>query len=195
MLAPVILGVEVDHRRRGVATPRPVINGVAPQAPGLGPAPARVEHRQGRVVGEDPRRAHDVPVQQVPERLQPPARPADPVAQGRAVELDPVPGEDRRLAVERQEVGILGHQHVREQRLRGHPAGDRPLRRRGLHHRFLAGSAGIAGSADHLHPVLGGDNVEHLAHVLADQVQAAAAAGAALVLEVNQHLDARQVCR
>jgi hypothetical protein len=37
--------------------------------------------------------------------------------------------------------------------------------------------------------------IEHLARVLADQVQAAAAAGAALVLDVDQDLDPRQVRR
>ena len=195
VLALAVLGVEVDHRRRGAAVPGPVVDRIAPQAPGLGPAPAGVEHRQRRVVGEDPGRAHDVPAQQAPQRLQPPAGPADPVAQGRAVELDPLPGEDLRLAVERQEIGVLGHQHVREQRLGRHPAGDRPLRCGGLHHRLLAGPAAVAGSADHLHPQLGGDDVEHLARVLADHVQGPAAAGAALVLDVDQDLDPRQVRR
>jgi hypothetical protein len=99
------------------------------------------------------------------------------------------------MAVEGQEVGVLGHQHVREERRGRHPAGDRPLRSRCLHHRFLAGPAAVAGSADHLHPQLGGDEVEHLAPVLADCVQGPAAAGAALVLHVDQDLDPRQVRR
>ena len=84
---------------------------------------------------------------------------------------------------------------MREQRLGRHPAGDRPLRRRRLHHRLLAGPAGVARAADHLHPQHGGDDVEHLARVLADDVQGPAAAGAALVLEVDQDLDPRQVRR
>ena len=96
------------------------------------------------------------------------ARPTQSHKRG-AVELDPLPGEDLRLAVERQEIGVLGHQHVRQQGLGRHPAGDRPLRCGGLHHRLLAGPAAIAGSADHLHPQLGGDDVEHLARVLADR--------------------------
>src|SRR5215203_2382719 len=74
-------------------------------------------------------------------------------------------------------------------------ARDRALRGRGLHHRLLTGPAGVARSADHLHPQLGGDEVEHLARVLADQVQAAAAARAALVLDIDQGLDPRQVSR
>ena len=113
-----------------------------------------------------------MPAQQAPQRLQPPAGPPDPVAQRGAVELDPLPGEDPGLAVQGQEIGVLGHQHVRQQRLGRHPAGDRPLRGGRLHHRLLAGPAAVAGAADHLHPQLGGDDVEHLARVLADDVQA-----------------------
>jgi len=106
MLTLAVLGVEVDHRRRGAALPGPIIDGVAPQAPGLGPAPARVEHRQARVVGEDPGRAHDVPTQQAPQRLEPPAGPAHPAAQGRAVELDTLAREDLRLAVQREDLRL-----------------------------------------------------------------------------------------
>ena len=169
MLALAVLGVEVDHRRRGAAAPGPVIDRVAPQAgrswsgPGRGRAPA------GCVVGEDPGRAHHVPAQEAPQRLQPPAGPPDPVAQRGAVELDPLPGEDPGLAVQGQKIGVLGHQHVRQQRLGRHPAGDRPLRSGRLHHRLLAGPAAVAGAADHLHPQLGRDDVEHLARVLADR--------------------------
>jgi hypothetical protein len=195
MLAFAVLGIEVDHRRRGAAVPGSVINRIAPQAPGFGPTPAGIEHRQARVIGEDPGRAHDVPAQKAPQRLEPPAGPPDPVTQGGAVELDPLPGEDLGLPIERQKVGILGHQHVREECLGRHPARDRPLWGRCLHHRLLAGSAGVARAADHLHPQLGGDKVEHLARVLTDHVQGPAAAGAALVLEVDQDLDPRQVRR
>jgi hypothetical protein len=87
------------------------------------------------------------------------------------------------------------HQHVRQQGLGGHPAGDRPLGSGSLHHHFRAGPAAVAGAADHLHPQLGGDEVEHLAHVFADRVQRPAAAGAALVLDIDQGLDPRQVRR
>jgi hypothetical protein len=84
---------------------------------------------------------------------------------------------------------------MREERLGGHPAGDRPLRSGSLHYPLLTGPAGVAGSADHLHPQLGRHEVEHLARVLADRVQVTAAAGAGLVLDVDQHLDPRQVRR
>src|SRR3954467_10021258 len=36
MLALAVLGVEVDHRRRGAAVPRPVVDRIAPEPPGLG---------------------------------------------------------------------------------------------------------------------------------------------------------------
>jgi hypothetical protein len=64
-----------------------------------------------------------------------------------------------------------------------------------LHHPLLAGPAGVAGSADHPHPQLRRDDVEHLLAILADHVQRPATAGAALGLEVDQHLDPRQVRR
>ena len=99
------------------------------------------------------------------------------------------------MAVKGQKVGILGHQHMSQQGFRRHPARDRALGGGGLHHRLLAAPAAVAGPADHLHPQLGGDDVEHLARVLADRVQGPAAAGAGLVLDVDQDLDPRQVCR
>ena len=122
-----------------------------------------------------------------------PARPSRTAWSGRA--SMPLPGEDPRLAVQGQEIAVLGHQHVREQGLGRHPAGDRPLRRGRLHHRLLAGPAAVAGAADHPHPQHGGDDVEHLARVLADDVHGPAAARAALVLDVDQDLDPRQVRR
>ena len=136
-----------------------------------------------------------MPAQQAPQRLQPPAGPADPVAERGAVQVDPLPGEDPGLAVQGQEIGVLGHQHVREQGFGRHPARDRPFGSRRLHHRLLAGPAGVAGAPDHLHPQLGRHDVEHLLPALADDVQGPAAAGAALVLDIEQQLDPRQVRR
>ena len=92
-------------------------------------------------------------------------------------------------------LGILGDQHLRDQRLGGHPAVDRPLRCRRLDHSALAGPAAVARPADHLHPVLRRDDVEHLRAVFADDVQRPAAARAGLVLDVDHDLDPRQVRR
>ena len=48
-----VFGVDIGGRRMSRATPRPVIDRVAPQAPYLGPAAAGIEHRQRRVIGKD----------------------------------------------------------------------------------------------------------------------------------------------
>jgi len=51
----------------------------------------------------------------------------------------------------------------------------------------------LFGSPDHQNPELGGDDVEPLGAILADDVQQTTAAGAVLILNVDHHLDARQV--
>ena len=45
-----------------------------------------------------------------------PSGAADPVGQRRAVERDPLPGEDLRLAIKRKVVGVFGDQHLRDRR-------------------------------------------------------------------------------
>ena len=62
-----------------------------------------------------------------------------------------------------------------------------------LHHHVLASPAGIFGSPDHQNPELGRDDVEPLGAILADHVQQAAAAGAGPILNIDHHLDTRQV--
>jgi hypothetical protein len=99
------------------------------------------------------------------------------------------------MAVQGEVVREFGHEHMSQQGLGRHPAGDRPFGRGSLHYRFRTGSAAVARAPDHLDPQLGGDEVEHLARVLTDHVQATTTAGATLVLDVDQHLDPRQVRR
>jgi hypothetical protein len=84
----------------------------------------------------------------------------------------------------------MGHQ-----RFRGHAAVDRPLRRRRLHHTTFAGAAGVAWTTDHSDPQLAWNNVELLVAVFANDVQGAAAAGAVLVIDVDNDFIARQVRR
>ena len=196
MLALAVLGVEVDHRRWGACRSRAGRRRRSPTSgrswsrprpgsstgKGVSSAKMWVEPRTCRCSRRHRGSSHQH------------ARPTQ-SHRGGAVELDPVPGEDLRLPIERQVITELGHQHVREERLGGHPARDRPLRGRSLRHGFFTDPTAVAGSADHLHPQLGGDDVEHLARVLADQVQAPAAARTALVLEVDEDLDPRQVRR
>ena len=85
------LVAEQHARGCGVAM-RPVIPGVGPQSPSAGATPARIEHRQRRVVGEQPVRCHDVGGQPLMQRLQPPAGGPDPAHQGGSADLQAVPG-------------------------------------------------------------------------------------------------------
>jgi hypothetical protein len=55
---------------------------------------------------------------------------ADPIRQGRAIELDPLASVDLALPIERQVVGILADQDMGNQGLRGEPALDQPRRLR-----------------------------------------------------------------
>ncbi len=120
---------------------------------------------------------------------------ADPVGQRGAVERDALAGIDLRLAIERRVVGIFGDQHMRDQRLGRDAVLDQPLRRRCLADFARAGAAGVFGAArdDHLQP--SGDHVEPFGDILADAMLETAAAGAGLVLDIDDDLFARQMQR
>ena len=120
---------------------------------------------------------------------------ADPVRQRRAIELDALAGVDLRLPIERQVIGIFGDQHLGDGRLGRQSALDQPRRRRRLHDLVLAGSAGVFGPPRDDHPELRRHHVEPLAPVLADPVQIAPAAGAGLVVDIDDDLDPRQMRR
>jgi hypothetical protein len=60
------------------------------------------------------------------------------VSQRRAIKLDTLPGVNLRLPVQRKVIGVLGDQHLRDQRLGRDAAFNDPRRRRGLHDRALA---------------------------------------------------------
>src|SRR6185312_15637986 len=81
------------------------------------------------------------------EGLEPPAGATDPVSQGRAVQLDALPGEDLALPVKRKMIAVFGDQDVGEQGRRREALGDRPLRRGRLMD-GPAGSAAVARPAD-----------------------------------------------
>src|SRR5258706_16391759 len=61
------------------------------------------------------------------QRLQPPASAADPICQGRAIDLDILPGEDLALPVKRQVIAVFGDQAMREKAGSGEAFGDRRL--------------------------------------------------------------------
>ena len=87
---------------------------------------------------------------------------ADPVGQGRAIELDALARIDLRLPIERQMIGVLGDQHLRDRRLGRQAALDQPRRRGRLHDNVLAGPAGVFGPAHDQHPELRRNDVEPL---------------------------------
>src|SRR3954447_13063413 len=89
-----VLGVDIGHRRRQVAPPGAVVPGKAPEITGAGFARAGRQHRQARVVAEQLGRTQDAAEQPFPQRLEPPCRPAHPVRQGGAVEMDAVALQD-----------------------------------------------------------------------------------------------------
>ena len=179
----------------GRTAPRPVIDRIAPEAAGLGPAAAGVEHRQRGVVGKHLGRGQHRADHQIVERRQPPAGAAHPVAQRRAVERDALPRQHLRLPIQRQGIAELADHHVHDQRFGRHAAVDRPLRRRRHHHGTLASAAGVARAARDAHAQLRRHDVELLGAQFADAVHGAAAARARRRLGIDHHLIARQVRR
>src|SRR5258707_14385182 len=61
-------------------------------------------------------------------RLQPPTSATHPVRQSRAIDFDPMPGEDLALPVKRKVIAVLGDQDMSEKTGTGEALGDRPLR-------------------------------------------------------------------
>ena len=187
--------IDVGHAWRIGATPGAIVAGVGPELASLGAAAPRIEHRRRGLVGEQLGRTLEPHEEPLMHRPQQPGGAADPVGQGRAIEIDALPGIDLGLAIERQVIGIFGDQNLGHRRLGRQSALDQPRRRGRLHHHLLAGPAGILGPADDQHAQLRRDDVEPLAAILADPVQCVAAARTAVILDVDHHLDARQMRR
>ena len=145
----------------------------------------------------DLRASEDVLLDSVNHRIEQPGRLSNPVAQGRAVELESVTGIDFSLAMQRQVVAVLPHQQVRQQARRGAAA------RRG-HRRCRGLGDGVARIAGIFRPDVADDLevprhvVEHLSDVLAELAHAAPAGGTgagAVVGRLVHHLLARQMIR
>ena len=130
------------------------------------------------------------PLSKRPER--PRATPG-PIGQARAINLDALTRKDLPLAIERQMVGIFGHQNLGDRGLGRKAALDQPCRRRGLDDTILASPAGIFGPPGDQHPELRRDNVQPLTPVLADPVQLALAARTGPVADVDDDLNPRQM--
>ena len=187
--------IDVGHRRRVGSAPRSIVARIGPELAGLGPPSPGIEHRRGRLVGEQLGRGLQLLQQPLVQRAQQEGGAAGPVREGRAVEVDALAGVDLGLAIERQVIGVLGDHDVGDRRLGRQAALDQARRRRRLDHHVLAGAAGVLGPAHHQHPELGRDDVQPFGDVLADQVQRARAARAGLVLDVDDALDPRQMRR
>ena len=127
------------------------------------------------------------------DRPQQEGRAADPIGQRRTVEFDALAGIDLSLPIQRKMIGIFGDKHLRYRGLGRQSALDQPRRRRRLHHHVLTSSAAIFGSANHQHAELCRHDVEPFARILADPMQRLAAARAGAVVDVDHHLDARQM--
>lgn len=119
--------------------------------------------------------------------------PPDPIRQGRAIELDALPGVDLALAVERQVVSVFADQDMGHQGLCRQPALDQPRGCWRLDHGAFTSAAAIFGSTGDDHLELGRDDVEPLGDVLADPVQGTATAGTGLVVGLDDDLFARQM--
>ena len=118
---------------------------------------------------------------------------ADPIGERRAVEMDALPGIDLRLAIERQMIGIFGDEHLGHRGLGRQSAFDQPAWGRRLYHHVLAGSAGIFRPTDDQHTELRRHHIKPLTFVLADPMQRLATARTGMVLDIDHHLDARQM--
>ena len=94
-----------------------------------------------------------------------------------------------RLPVQRQEIGVLGDQHQRDQRFGGNTALNDPRRRRGLRDRTLARTAVVARTARHKDAEGGRNDIEALGHILADLVERTAATWVNFVVDVDDLLD------
>ena len=126
MLTLAIFAVDIGGGRMAWSAPWPIVERVAPQSPRLGASAAGIEHRERGVVGEHFGRGKHRTEHQVMQRRQPPAGAAYPIAQGGTVQRHALPGEDLRLAIQRQMIAEFVHQHMREQGLGGLPPSVRP---------------------------------------------------------------------
>ncbi len=130
------------------------------------------------------------------QRAQVPGRMTDPIRQRGSIQIDAALASiDLGLPVQRQMVGIFGHQNLCDGGLGRHAALDKMCRCRGLQDAVLASPAGVFRSPGDEYPELRRHHVQPLALVLADPVQLSAAAGTGLVIDVDDDLDPRQMRR
>ena len=121
-----------------------------------------------------PIRRHDVRADGIDQRAHQPRGLAYPIREGGTIQFDAAARIDLGLAIQRAMIGILRHQHVRQQCRRGQAAVNGQAGSRGLHD-TVAAAAGqlrthVADDAEHCRHV-----IEHFGDILAQPVQRAAA--------------------
>jgi hypothetical protein len=164
------------HRRRVSPAPGSVFARDRPRMALLRLAAARVEDRHGGLVGEQPRRGQqDLPHAAHHGHELHRAR-AGPVGQNLAADLDPLPRQDLRLAIQRQVVGVARDQDVGDRCLGRHAPLDQAGRCGFLQDHARAGPAGQPRALGHDDAELGGDHVQPLRGIGADLDQWARAA-------------------
>jgi len=129
------------------------------------------------------------------QRAQVPGGLSHPVRQCRTIEIDALAGINLGLPVQRQMIGIFGHQNLGDGGLGRQSAFDQPGRSRRLHDTVFARSAGVFGPPGDENAELRRYHVQPLAPVFADPVQIALATGAGLVVDIDDNLDPRQMRR
>jgi hypothetical protein len=90
-------------------------------------------------------------------------------------------------------ISIFGDQHLGDGRLGWNAAFDQPRWGWSLDDDLLTGAASIFGAARHQNAELSRHDVELLADILADPMQTMTAAGTVMALDVDDHIDARQM--
>ena len=100
-LALAVGAVAVERRWRPGAGPASGIDGIDPEACDPCSTEPRRQHVDGCIVGVQHRARPGVGADQPGQRRQPPSGMADPVGQGDPIDVDALPRQDRRLAVER----------------------------------------------------------------------------------------------
>jgi len=143
--------VDIGDGRRIIAVEGTIVPGIGEELPRLRPPASRIENRRRGRVGKQLGRRLQVAQQPLVDGSEQECRPADPVGQGRAVEMATLAGVDLRLAIERQMVGILGHEHLCDPRLGGNATLDQPRRCRRLDDSAFARSAAVARAAGDQH--------------------------------------------
>ena len=128
------------------------------------------------------------------ERFQQGRRFADPVGQGRAVEVEPFAAEDLALPIEWQVVGIFVDQRMGQKARAGATTFDGAGRQWSLHKPFTTG-AGQPGPDDPVHEEAAGHILQLLGDILPDPAQATTTVGTGNGAWGQFNLHARDVVR